>query len=86
MPMPRKGSRTLTVEAVRYRWVGRLLHYDEPSLPGEIVVELAEGAREKIRAQFSFDKLRAEYRRVGKRIDKYWDRIRRSSLGKYIIY
>lgn len=65
--MPGKHTRVLTVEGVRYRWLGRLLHKDRAD-PGDLYIELAEGPKQKVHARISYSTLKKAYEAVGKGI------------------
>ncbi len=62
--MPKKGTRTIEVDGVRYRYRGDAWRMEGDDC-GEVLIELADRGREKVRATFTYTKLSAEYRRVG---------------------
>ena len=64
MAMPEKHTRVLTVEGVRYRWLGRLLHKDRAD-PGDLYIELAEGPKQKVYARISHTTLEKAYEAKG---------------------
>ena len=53
MALPKKHTRVLTADSVRYRWLGRLLSKDKVD-PGDLYIELAEGPKQKVYARISY--------------------------------
>lgn len=74
MALPKKGSRVIVVDGVRYRYIGDATRFEGADF-GEVVAELAESPREKIRARFTYTRLSREYRRVGHALSHVRDRL-----------
>lgn len=72
MALPRRYSRLIVVDGRQYRWSGYLYDYFEP---GYVVIERATQPRQKVRAEFSLEKLKEEYERVGKRVSRDFDHV-----------
>ena len=70
MALPKKGSRVIIVDNIKYRWIGLVLKYDSPNEPAYVIIELYENAKQKIRAFFSWEKMNKEYKKVKKIFEK----------------
>lgn len=62
------------VDGIRYRYVGDASRIEGADF-AEVVAELADSPREKIRARFTYTRLSAEYRRVGHALSHVRDRL-----------
>lgn len=73
MALPKKGSRAIIVNDIKYRWIGFVLQHDSPNEPAYVIIELYENPKQKIRAFFSWEKMNMEYKKIGHRLSKYLD-------------
>lgn len=76
MALPRKGSRTLVVSGVRYRWMSDLpddMLREEDRVVG-FVVQRDDGAGARLRARVRWPTIVRAYRAMGKCVSKRFDR------------
>lgn len=69
MALPKKNARSITINEVKYRFTGWVIHYEE----GELFVELFNNPRQKIKATFTWEKIYEEYKKVNHRISTIID-------------
>ncbi|OGC06904.1 hypothetical protein A2526_01025 [candidate division WOR-1 bacterium RIFOXYD2_FULL_36_8] len=67
MSLPKKKSRKIIVNGVKYRWLGFATKYEGDDY-AEIFVELFDNPRKKIKATFTFSKLQKKYKEVGHKL------------------
>lgn len=75
MALPRKGSRALTVDGVRYRWMSDLPD-DMLPLPERVVsfqVQRDDGPGARLRARVRWPTVVRAYRALGKVVSKTYD-------------
>ena len=74
MAFPKKGSRVIEVEGVRYRYIGLFAERDRaPDEVHALRVQLADGPRQVLRAEFGYAVMKAAYARVGKHVSRWID-------------
>ena len=72
MGLPKKGSRSIIVNDVKYRWIGCATNYQGEDYGG-LIIELFNEPKQRIRANFTWTKLRADYKNVNHRMCKIVD-------------
>ena len=72
MALPKKGSRSITVDNIKYRWVGDLTNFEGENF-GVLLIELYNEPRQKIRATFSWTQISREYKKVNQKLSKVFD-------------
>lgn len=83
MAFPTRRSRSIVVEGVAYRYLARFCERDRiPALGDvhEVRVQLADGPRQVLRAEFGYARLKREYARVGKHVSRWID-----TLPPYVV-
>ena len=69
MALPKKNTRNITVDGVKYRWTGWFWPYDD----GYLFVELFNNPRQKIKATFTWEKINKEYEKMNHRLSRCID-------------
>lgn len=72
MALPKKNTRTITVDGVKYRWAGWFWPYSE-SDQCDLLVELFNNPRQKIKATFTWEKINKEYEKMNHRLSRCID-------------
>ncbi|MEM9073089.1 MAG: hypothetical protein AAGE52_31585 [Myxococcota bacterium] len=85
MALPKKGTRVIDVDGTRYRYVGDATRLEGED-SGELIVELADSPREKIRATFTYTRLNTAYQRVGHALSHIRDRMPPFVVRQTILY
>jgi hypothetical protein len=76
MAFPRKGSRRIAVDGTVYRFRGGI--YERDRMPGEVHafrIQRARSPGQMLRAEITYARLRAEYRRVGRHVSRTIDSV-----------
>lgn len=74
MALPKKGTRKLTVDGVVYRYIGMGWRGEGEDFC-ELIVELAEMPRQKLKAAYTFTRVQKAYRAAGHSLSHVLDAI-----------
>ena len=85
MALPKKGTRIIIVEGIKYRYRGHVTHHEGDNY-GNLVVEKAEEPRQKIQAHFTWTKLYEEYKKVGHALSHVADHMPPYVVRQTILY
>ncbi|HAS46895.1 MAG TPA: hypothetical protein DCS93_40795 [Microscillaceae bacterium] len=72
MALPKKGSRSIVVEDIKYRWMGDAANFEGDNF-GLLFIEHYDNPRQKIKATFSWTRLNNAYKKVGHQLAKAYD-------------
>ncbi len=72
MALPEKGSRSIIVDGIKYRWCGFATRAEGDD-QAEVLIELFDEPRQKLKALFSWTKLHKEYKKVNQKLSVYAD-------------
>lgn len=85
MALPKKGSRNIVVDEVKYRWMGDAAKFEGDDF-AFLFIELSDDPRQKIKASFSWTKLNAAYKKVNHKLSKVFDRPPSFVVRQTILY
>lgn len=85
MALPKKGTRIITIEGIKYRYHGHITHHEGDDY-GDLIIEKAEEPRQKIKAHFTWTKLYNEYKKVGHALSHVADQMPPYVVRQTILY
>lgn len=70
MALPKKRSKSILVDNCKYKYFGFINHYEGENY-GELIIELFDNPRMKVKTKYTWEKVSSEFRKVNKKIGKF---------------